>query len=569
MRSPACSSARSASGDAGTLLELPQALHGDRPFVVPDSARIASHAVDVARQRGAARRPTPPRTAPLRARSSSTSRCGFQRDALDRGAERPRRAGRARPSSPRPPDSRARRRQLRHRHARDRLALACAQSRTRRPAGPISSACRAAAGRRSRRCGCRGAPRRAARTPRRSRSNVSKSVASPTAAAIAGLNECTNGCMSVVEMSCFSYQVAAGSTTSEYSAGAVIRKSIVVTRSSLPRAPRRARRPPSGAAPAATPRRGPRPRTPSRWRRKYSWPLPDEPSRFARHSVSTRGKFPGASGSSYANRSRAGPAARDDVVGGRPPGRARPRRDDRAGCGRSPGTIGVQPSRADQREAVSEMHVRRSSPRAERRGELPGARTARSATGRCAGTSTASPAMLPRRARPVEGERERRPAGDRPHLLLADVVRPAAAVHALAAAEHDQGEDRTVDLVGVVPVVRAGAHHDHRAALGTARRSGRTRAPPGAAAAVDAGDRLLPRRRVGLRRRRSRPATRPGSPSRRTPYCASSRSKTVVTSRPPTRIAGYAAADRSSPLLGRRRRRSAAGRPRRARPARS
>ena len=45
--------------------------------------------------------------------------------------------------------------------------------------------------------------------------NASKSVLVSHGGAIAGLNECTNGCMSVVEMSCFSYQVAAGSTTSE------------------------------------------------------------------------------------------------------------------------------------------------------------------------------------------------------------------------------------------------------------------------------------------------------------------------------------------------------------------
>ena len=32
--------------------------------------------------------------------------------------------------------------------------------------------------------------------------------------AIAGLNEWMKGCMSVVDRSCFSYQVAAGSTTS-------------------------------------------------------------------------------------------------------------------------------------------------------------------------------------------------------------------------------------------------------------------------------------------------------------------------------------------------------------------
>ena len=56
---------------------------------------------------------------------------------------------------------------------------------------------------------------------------------------MAGLNECTNGCMSVVLRSCFSYQVAAGSTTSEktscWSAG-----SPGSSRSSFPRGPRHA-----------------------------------------------------------------------------------------------------------------------------------------------------------------------------------------------------------------------------------------------------------------------------------------------------------------------------------------
>ena len=47
------------------------------------------------------------------------------------------------------------------------------------------------------------------------RANASKSVRVSHGGAIAGLNECTNGCMSVVEMSCFSYHVAAGSTMSE------------------------------------------------------------------------------------------------------------------------------------------------------------------------------------------------------------------------------------------------------------------------------------------------------------------------------------------------------------------
>jgi hypothetical protein len=37
---------------------------------------------------------------------------------------------------------------------------------------------------------------------------------------------------------------------------------------------------------------------------KYSMPLPDDPSRFARHTVITRGKFAGSSGSSPAKRNR-------------------------------------------------------------------------------------------------------------------------------------------------------------------------------------------------------------------------------------------------------------------------
>ena len=50
--------------------------------------------------------------------------------------------------------------------------------------------------------------------------------------------------------------------------------------------------------------------------------------------------------------------------------------------------------------------------------------------------------LVPRRPHPVERERERLPARQRPHLLLAHVVRPAAAVAALAAAQ--QHERRNV-----------------------------------------------------------------------------------------------------------------------------
>jgi hypothetical protein len=63
---------------------------------------------------------------------------------------------------------------------------------------------------------------------------ASQSVRVCHGGAIAGLNECTNGCMSVVLRSCFSYQVAAGSTTSEKIVVLVIRKSRLSSRSSLP-----------------------------------------------------------------------------------------------------------------------------------------------------------------------------------------------------------------------------------------------------------------------------------------------------------------------------------------------
>jgi hypothetical protein len=45
--------------------------------------------------------------------------------------------------------------------------------------------------------------------------NASQSVRASHGGGTAWLNECTNGCMSVMERSCFSYQVAAGRTTSE------------------------------------------------------------------------------------------------------------------------------------------------------------------------------------------------------------------------------------------------------------------------------------------------------------------------------------------------------------------
>ncbi len=93
--------------------------------------------------------------------------------------------------------------------------------------------------------------------------------------------------------------------------------------------------------------------------------------------------------------------------------------------------------------------------------------------------------MLPRRADPVEREGERRPAGLRPQLLLADVVRPAAAGLADAAAHHQHVDDAAVVHVGVVPVVHRRADDDHRLAVrlvGVVGELARHRDRPGRAA---------------------------------------------------------------------------------------
>ena len=165
---------------------------------------------------------------------------------------------------------------------------------------------------------------------------------------------------------------------------------------------------------------------------------------------------------------------------------------------------------------------------------------------------------------PVERERDLLEPGQRAHLLLPDVMRPAAAVHALAAAQHGQREERPVDLVGVEPVVGARAHRDHRAAPGQLGVAGELARHPRRGRRGHRGDRLLPGRRVRAAGRRTRSATRragrraaprtgpsagrtPSSPAGRRPACAGT----------PRRI------DRAA--LGRRRRRSAAGRPARPR----
>ena len=70
------------------------------------------------------------------------------------------------------------------------------------------------------------------------------------------------------------------------------------------------------------------------------------------------------------------------------------------------------------------------------------------------------------RTDPVETEGELSPANLRTDLFLTHVVRPAAAIHADRAAEHEEVDRRAVRHVGVEPLVHAGADDDHRLAAG-------------------------------------------------------------------------------------------------------
>ena len=168
---------------------------------------------------------------------------------------------------------------------------------------------------------------------------------------------------------------------------------------------------------------------------------------------------PAASSAARPDRAQANPsrpsrsASRHAPRPDRPGWRRGPRRRRRAGCGRTSASIGIQPSRADSasRSAVCRPA---NSPLRQRRGEHVGA------------VLVVAPLVgvqvpvrgadhLPRRAGPVQPERQVRPAGDRPALLLPDVVRPAAAVDALAAGQRGQRQHRPVGGVGVEPVVRA------------------------------------------------------------------------------------------------------------------
>ncbi len=107
---------------------------------------------------------------------------------------------------------------------------------------------------------------------------------------------------------------------------------------------------------------------------------------------------------------------------------------------------------------------------------------------------------LPRRALPVDRHRHRRPSGERTALLLANVMRPAAAVAAHAPGKHQQREYRPVDQVAVEPVVDPGTHDHHGSAAGILGVLGELARNSSHLVGFDRGDLLLPGRCVRLSR---------------------------------------------------------------------
>ena len=160
---------------------------------------------------------TPPRTTPLRAAQLLDLLLGLPGDALPGDARRSRRAGRARSSCRGRRRSRARRRSSfgivlpGHRLALAVLPVAHDAA----GLGELLRACRAAAARRRGRGARRGASWPGCWNCSATLLNASQSVRASHGGGTASLNECTNGCRSVLEMSFFSYQVAAGRTMSE------------------------------------------------------------------------------------------------------------------------------------------------------------------------------------------------------------------------------------------------------------------------------------------------------------------------------------------------------------------
>ncbi|KYC60717.1 hypothetical protein B4098_1739 [Heyndrickxia coagulans] len=132
--------------------------------------------------------------------------------------------------------------------------------------------------------------------------NASQSLFDSHGGEIAALNGWTNGCMSVLERSNFSYHVAAGKTISENRPELVIRKSMLTNKSAFPRGGSPSVLIVSGChelAVSVNTASSP----PIKCLTKYSWPFPLSPNRFERQLKNTLGKLRGSSGFSMAHSS--------------------------------------------------------------------------------------------------------------------------------------------------------------------------------------------------------------------------------------------------------------------------
>ena len=95
--------------------------------------------------------------------------------------------------------------------------------------------------------------------------------------------------MSVDDMSCFSYQVAAGSTMSELNVVDVLRKSVVSIKSNLPWGASSRHLIDSGRSSGLISSVVASESMPSMWRRKNSVPFADDPNKFVRQFNKIRG----------------------------------------------------------------------------------------------------------------------------------------------------------------------------------------------------------------------------------------------------------------------------------------
>ena len=102
------------------------------------------------------------------------------------------------------------------------------------------------------------------------------------------------------------------------------------------------------------------------------------------------------------------------------------------------------------------------------------------------------------RTLPVEGKRQRLPAGLRTQFLLADVVRPAAAALTDAAAEDQHVDQTAIVHIEVIPVVQTRADDDHRTPVRLVRVFCKLTCDTGNVRARHAGNLFRPGRSVGL-----------------------------------------------------------------------